>query len=201
LPLLGLMRLGTLIPISLIGLLSTGCSTFHVHTGRCEAEFIELDWPIMIEQAGRTTTSRLSERIAKSNLGSAAYEGVKAALIRGEVPPGTAVMWSASAFNVNGGYIAVLLPLPVSAGQTLPVEGAFEGGGWGLRSVRAGAPATIALRSSDFSATFAGGSVKVMGIGPLSAHVDFTASNAANATIRIVGDAQFSVRNESVICD
>ena len=195
------MRLNVLASISVLTMVSSGCSTVRVLTGRCETEFIELDWPIMIEQAGRTTTSRLSERIAKSNLGSTEYEKVKAALIRGEAPPGTAVMWSASAFNVNGGYIGVLLPLPVNAGQTIPVEGAFEGGAWGLRTVRPGAPVSVALRSSDFAATFAGGSVRVTGIGPLAAHIDFTASNASNATIRIVGDAQFSVRSESVVCN
>jgi hypothetical protein len=195
------MRAKVLISGTLIVLMSGGCSTVRVLTGKCEAEFVELGWPIMIEQSGHTTTSRLSERITRTSLGSAEYDRVKAALILGEAAPGTAVMWSASAFNVNGGYIGVLLPVPVSAGQTVPIEGAFVGGGWGLRSVRPGAPATIGLRSSDFVATFAGGSLQVTGIRPLAVHVDFTANSASNAALRIVGNAQFSVRNGSVRCD
>ena len=77
------------------------------------------------------------------------------------------VVSGVSAFNVNGGYIALMHDAPLAIGDTRPVGVAFAGGGWGAQSVGAASPAAISVRADNFTATSATGSMSVLNGAPL----------------------------------
>ncbi|MEO5580202.1 MAG: hypothetical protein ABIR58_06045 [Gemmatimonadaceae bacterium] len=179
---------------------STSCSTLEFLTGDCDAEYLEVMWPTTIVRGASTSTSTILHRLAPANVGPQEFEKLKGIFIRGE--PGTAsvVMWSVGAFGINGGYISFAHRASLPAGEVIPIDGAFEGAGWGTGFGRPNSAGTVGVRASDFVGKSASGALTVLQGLPLRVRIDFTARSASSEVIRISGDAQFQLKTEAVSC-
>lgn len=178
---------------------SSGCGTVEFLTNRCDTESIRVTWPATITRGGLAVTTTLQGAVTPSNIDVAQFQDLKDALIDGDASA-TNVVWTVDAFNTNGGYIALMHSAPATAGQTEPVNLAFDGGGWGtVASPRPFAP-TIALRAENFNATSATGSITTIDPSPLKLRIDVTTTNAAGETIKVTGDAQFRYERVTSSC-
>ena len=96
------------------------------------------------------------------------------------------------AFDVNGGYIA-LTPhaAPLATGETLSRSGSHSQAVDGAHTPpRLPLPPGIAVRTDNFVATSATGSITALATSPLRLRIDITATNAAGETIRLTGDCR-----------
>ncbi len=195
----GLKR-SAVLPLLLTVATSLSCSTLEFLTGDCDAEYLEVRWPTTIVRGTSTSTSTIFHRLAQANVGPQEFETLKGIFIRGE--PGTAsvVMWSVGAFQINEGYISFTHRASLPAGEVIPIDGAFEGGGWGTAFGRPNSAGTVGVRASDFVATSATGALTVLQGVPLRVRIDFTARSASSEVMRISGDAQFQLTTEAVSC-
>lgn len=177
----------------------SGCATVDLITNQCDTEYIRVTWPATITRGSLTVTTTLQGAVTPGNIDATQFRNLKDALIDGD-GNATNVVWTVDAFNVNGGYIALMHSAPATSGQTEAVSLAFDGGGWGtIASPRPFAP-TIALRAENFNATSATGSITTVDPKPLKLRVDVTTSNAAGETIKVTGDAQFRYERVSSSC-
>jgi hypothetical protein len=135
---------------------------------------------------------KLTGTVSPDKIDKTQFKTLKAGQIYGNAQSAANIIWTVPAFNVNGGYIAFLHRAPLSAGDTHPVNLAFDGGGWGVWSDTRALPPVVAVRAENFNATSATGSIVVVSTSPLRLRIDVTTQNAAGETIRLTGDAGFS---------
>lgn len=176
-----------------------GCQTVRLLTDQCDTEIIRVSWPVMITRGGQTNGFSLTGAVTESNIDPNQFRALRNVLVSGGGDV-TNVVWTVNAFNINGGYIAMMHPAPLTTGQVEPVNLAWDGGGWGtITSPRPFAP-TIAVRADNFTATSASGSMRVISGLPLTLAVDVTTSNGTGETMRIVGEAVFTYERLSTSC-
>ena len=182
--------------------LPVGCSSVRLLTDNCTAESILVAWPATITRGSASTTVTLTGAVSPGNLDAARFGALRQLLITGGAAGSASVVWTVPAFEVNGGYVAIMHRAPLASGQTEPVNLAFDGGGWGVVSSRPDSPfpATIAVRAENFVATSASGLITaVVGL-PLRLRIDVTARNAGNESMRLTGEAQFRYEQVRTSC-
>jgi hypothetical protein len=180
--------------------LASGCQTVQLLTDRCTSESILVSWPATITRNGSSTSVTLSGAVSPGNLDASRFNMLKRVLISGDPGLTTAVIWTVPAFEVNGGYVALMHRAPLASGQSEPVEVAFDGGGWGFSSTGRALPAAIAVRAENFNASSATGSVTAIASTPLRLRIDVTTRSATNETMRLTGEAQFRLEKVTSNC-
>jgi hypothetical protein len=183
-----------------VSVLSSGCASLQLLTDRCTSESILVSWPATITRASATTNVVLTGAVSPGNLDAARFDLLKRALITGGPDLITSVVWTVPAFEVNGGYVALMHRAPLASGETEAVNAAFDGGGWGFPSTGRALPAAIAVRAENFNASSATGSITAISGTPLRLRIDVTTTNAANETMRLTGEAQFRLEEVTSNC-
>ena len=187
--------------ILLAGFLPLGsCQTIDFLTDNCTAETLRVAWTAPITRGGVTQTVLLSGSVAPGNIDPAQFTIMKELLATGGREIAANVIWTVPAFDINGGFVALMHPAPISTGQVLPVNLAFDGGGWGVvPSNREFAP-VVSVRANDFLATTASGSIKANNGIPLRLQMDITARSESGETIHLGGEAIFSYQEIGTNC-
>ena len=180
--------------------IASGCSSIQFLTDRCISESIIVSWPATITRNGSSSTVTLSGAVSPGNLDESRFNLLKQVLISGGPELLTSVVWTVPAFEVNGGYVAMMHKAPLSSGQAEPVDITFDGGGWGFSSTGRTLPAAIAVRAENFNASSATGSVTATTGIPLRLRIDVTTRSATNETMRLTGDAQFRLETVTSNC-
>jgi hypothetical protein len=168
---------------------------------QCIQEQIVVTWPVTITRGSSVTSQLLTSTLTQTNIDRAQFDALRQALTEGGGAGAYNVIWSVSAFNVNGGYIALSHVAPPASGETQQIGGAFSGGGWGAQAVGRSVPPSVSVRADNFVATSATGSVTALASSPVRLRIDITASNAAGETMRLAGDAGFSYSKVTAICN
>lgn len=177
-----------------------GCGSIEFLTDNCRSEAVLVSWPATITRGGAATVLPLAGAVTPGNIDPSDFDILKEVLATGGRELVTTVIWTVPAFEVNGGFIALMHPAPLAAGQIEPLNLAFDGGGWGeVEGNRPFAPA-IAVRADNFTATSAAGSITAISSIPLRLRIDVTTRNAAGETMRISGDAQFRYEEKRTSC-
>lgn len=176
------------------------CDAVDFLTDNCDSESITVTWPAVITRGGFTTNVTLIGTVAPGNIDQSQFNLLRQLIITGNADLTTNVVWTVPAFNVNGGYIAFQHAAPLSTGQTVPVNFAFDGGGWGIVTSPRPLDPIVAVRAENFSATSATGSITAVTGAPLKLRIDVTARNAAGEEMRLTGDATFEYRKVSSNC-
>jgi hypothetical protein len=91
--------------------------------------------------------------------------------------------------------------MPLTQGEVVPVELAFDGGGWGATDIPRATAAAVAVRAQNFNATSATGTMTVLSASPLRVAIDVTARSASGETMRLLGQAGFAYQVVTKICD
>lgn len=167
---------------------------------RCYSERIEVSMPATIERNGAPQNETLTGVVALTNVPDQ-FATLRAILTEDPTQQSQGVVWTVPAFQTNGGGIAVALQAPLRTGEVLAVNSAFNGGGWGTISLPAGIRTQVSVRADNFVAASASGSIQILAVAPLRVRMDIETRDAANSTIRILGDASFKYVRERVICD
>lgn len=166
----------------------------------CESEHVEVAFPATVERGSGETSTEAFGSLAPGNIGDD-YDAVKAVLVGDSYRSPTWVVWTLSAFDSNGGYIAVNAGGPFRPGDVLPVSAAYAGGGWGLSSVPPSDGPEIGVRDGDFVSTSASGTLEVLEVEPLSFRVDVEVANDQEETLRLQGDMSFSLVVLAAACE
>ena len=185
----------------LYGLILTlaACSNGRPRGRTCNVEQLEVTWPATIERGGVTTSEQLAATVTATNVTPEVFDSLTKTLIRGRaVSP--AVLWSVPAFNTDPGGIAVGLTGALRRGQIVRVAGVLDGGGWGVMPHVSPDSALVGLEAGDFVASTASGTITVLETEPVALSLNVTATDSAGATIRVKGDAQFSLRRQRGRC-
>src|ERR1044071_1326915 len=111
-----------------------GCYAVEALGGRCTQEQLTVTWPTTITRGNTVTSVLLVSTLTPSNVDKNQFDALRAALTQGD-PTKYNVTWGVDAFNVNGGFIAFTHATPLSAGQSVQINAAFNGGGWGANQV------------------------------------------------------------------
>lgn len=183
-----------------ICLLSSGCLSIGFLTNRCTSESILVSWPATITRGGSSTNVLLSGSVSPGNLDASRFNLLKQVLITGGPELITSVVWTVPAFEINGGYVALMHKAPLGSGQIEPVDVAFDGGGWGFASTGRTLPASIAVRAENFNAMSATGSITALAGTPLRLRIDVTTRSTSNETMRVTGEAQFRLQEVTSNC-
>lgn len=185
-----------------VAVLPAGCASVNLLTDNCTAESILVSWPTTITRGSASTIVTLTGAVSPGNLDASRFNVLRQLLISGGAAASASVVWTVPAFEVNGGYIALMHKAPLTSGETEPVNLAFDGGGWGVVSSRPDQPfpAVIAVRADNFVATSASGSITAIDGLPLRLRIDVTAKNASNESMRLTGEAQFRYERVRTNC-
>lgn len=187
--------------LSLTALIATqGCSALEFLGGRCTQEQIVVTWPVAITRGSMTSNVLLTNTITPENIDPSQFDLLRRALVNGDAAAAATVVWTVSAFEVNGGYIALSHAAPLSSGDTQQITGAFDGGGWGATPASRPTLPVIAVRADNFVATDAAGSMTILDNKPLRLRIDVTVRNAAGETMQISGDAGFAYQKVTKTC-
>ena len=179
------------------GVLSTAsCAGLDFLSSRCDVEVIAVTWPVQIRRDGSTTTATLASSASRRDLGSPAFDQMRAALVDGTLAQDIWVTWNVPAF---GGTGAVALTHRVVLGPTgaTAVHDAGELAGWGLSSDRGIAAAAVRTASA---ASVTGGSIQQLGSAPSRYRVSLEARESGGASLQITGDVSFASRMERRAC-
>jgi hypothetical protein len=168
---------------------------------KCTQEQVVVTWPITITRGSLVTNSLQTATLTQTNIDRTQFDALRQALTEGGGAGTYNVTWTVSAFDVNGGYIALTHAAPLATGATQQVGVAFQGGGWGARPVSGPVAPAVAVRANDFVATTATGSITALASSPLRLRIDVTTANASGETIRLSGDAGFSYHKVVALCD
>jgi hypothetical protein len=167
---------------------------------RCHSERIEISMPAVIERDATREEMTLSGAVAPGNVGVDEFAVLKRILIENTSGQTQGIVWSLTAFNTNGGGLAVAVRPPFMSRDVIPVTGSFQGGGWGRFDLPHGIRAQVSVRTDGFLATSASGTIEILQVAPLRLRIDITVKNESNAMIRIQGDANFRFVRERVPC-
>jgi hypothetical protein len=176
-----------------------GCVALESLGGSCPQEQLVVTWPATITRGATVTNRLLTTTLTPANVNQEQFDILRQSLV------GTStgiynVTWTVSAFDVNGGYIALRHGVPMTNGETQQVETAFAGGGWGAEAAARSLPPAISLRADNFEATSASGSITTTGTAPLRLRIDITTRNASGETIRVAGEAGFAYQKVTALC-
>ncbi len=187
--------------LALTALITTqGCVVLESLGGSCTQEQITVTWHATITRGTSVTTPLLVTTITPQNIDPSQFQILRQTLTSGGGSGTYNVMWTVSAFEVNGGYIAFTHAAPLASGETQQVASAFAGGGWGAQSIAAATPPAISVRADNFTATSASGSISVIDSSPLRLRIDVTTSNASGETLRLAGEPGFSYAKVTKSC-
>jgi hypothetical protein len=170
-------------------------------TPQCIQEQIVVTWPVTITRGSTVTSRLLTSTLTQTNIDRAQFDALKQALTDGGGAGAYNVTWSVSAFDVNGGYIALSHVAPIATGDTQQIGGAFSGGGWGAQAIGTTVPPAVSVRADNFVATSASGSITSLASSPVRLRIDVTTSSASGETMRLTGDAGFSYSKVTAICN
>jgi|SRR5687768_13455264 len=193
-------RAAKMLIVGVVCLLSSGCASLQLLTDRCTSETILVSWPATITRGSSSTNLLLTGAVSPGNLDASRFNMLKQALITGAPGLVTSVVWTVPAFEVNGGYVALMHRAPLPSGDAEPVNVAFDGGGWGFSSTGRALPAAIAVRAENFNASSATGSITAISGTPLRLRIDVTTTSASNETMRLAGEAQFRLEEVTSNC-
>jgi hypothetical protein len=168
--------------------------------GGCESDRIDGSFPVSVQFDNVSETWDLTGLVFDSNLDPSSYAALVEALIDGTRSTAGAVWTIDQGFGAQGGWMAVHLGGGVAAGDVLPVNDIFTGGGWGLSSPSA-IPARVGVHVGTFEATAVSGTMTVLATGPLSLRVNLSFDDGQGTTLEIEGDMGFARVRESVSCD
>ena len=178
----------------------SSCQTIDFLTDNCKSESLRVAWTAPITRGGVTNTVLLSGAVAPGNIDPSQFTIMKELLATGGREIAANVIWSVPAFDVNGGFIALMHPAPMSTGQVHPVNLAFDGGGWGIVPSNREFATVVSVRADNFLATTASGSIKANNGIPLRLQMDITARSASGETIHLGGEAIFSYQEVGTNC-
>jgi hypothetical protein len=178
----------------------SSCQTIDFLTDNCTSEFLRVAWTAPITRGGVTNTVLLSGSVAPGNIDPTQFTILKELLATGGREIAANVIWSVPAFDINGGFIALMHPAPMSTGQVHPVNLAFDGGGWGIVPSNREFATVVSVRANNFLATTATGSIKANNGIPLRLQMDITARSASGETIHLGGEAIFSYQEVGTNC-
>ena len=195
-----LMRRTTTMLVASVAILSPACSTLDFITDNCDSESLTVTWPATIVRGTSTTNVTLTGSVSPGNIDPGQFKLLRQLLVTDDQDITTNVVWTVSAFDVNGGNIAFQHSAPLSSGQIQPVNFAFDGGGWGVVPSARPLDPIIAVRSDNFRATSASGSITAITGLPLKLRIDVTTGNPTGENIRLTGDAQFDYQKTSSSC-
>jgi hypothetical protein len=184
---------------ALLLFVAAACSSERPRTGMCNVDQLEVTWPARIERNGVTTTEQLAATLTHTHVTPEVFDSLAGTLVRGGVQA-PAVVWSVPAFNTDPGGIAIVHTGVLKRGEVLRVAGVAVAGGWGVLPHVARDSALIGIEAGEFTAHDASGTIVVLETQPVALQLDVTARDTAGATVRIRGEAQFSVRRERRPC-
>jgi len=161
--------------------------------GPCFQESVEVSLAGSLDGASLAS----SGRAGPGNI--ATFAELKAFAIDGQTLPGQRVAWTVDGLNGEG-YLAVVLPGIVAAGQSWAITSAFVGGGWGVLPGD-GSGAAVSARFGSSQATAATGTVSVLALQPLRVGLELDFVVGAGVTHAIRGNADFRFSREEVACD
>jgi hypothetical protein len=176
------------------------CSGDRPRTGMCNVEQLEVTWPATIERDGVATREQLAATVTPTNVTPELFDSLATTLVRGRAAA-PAVGWSVPAFNTSPGGIAFVHKGALRRGEVLRVAGVLDSGGWAVMPHVARDSALVGVEAGEFAAREAAGTIVVLETQPVALRVDVTARDSAGATVRIRGDAQFSVRRGRRRCE
>lgn len=180
-------------------------STMAIYCGcdaplRCYDERIEVTMPATIEHNGMKESANLTGVVAPGNVGEEVFAALKSVLVANAGAQNFGFVWTVPAFNTNGGAVAIALQAPLRTGETLTINGSFQGGGWGRFDLPSGTRALASVRAENFTATSASGTIQILQIAPLILRIAVTATDTGNTSITLGGDASFRFARERVPC-
>jgi hypothetical protein len=175
----------------------SSCKAARFLTGNCEAESIEVVWPVEIRRDGVASTTTLRSAVTLANVGSPAYELLRASLVDGTLSRDIAVIWNVPAFGGTGGiamrHRAVLAPT-----GTAQIANASEFGGWGTADNPV-ANAFAHVRTTQ-AATVTSGTIRQLSSAPSRYQITIDATEASGSRLQISGEASFFKRVEKTSC-
>ncbi len=176
-----------------------GCVALEALGGRCTQEQLTVTWPATITRGSTVTSVLLVSTLTPANVDQNQFDALRAALTQGD-PTNYNVTWGVDAFNVNGGFIAFTHGTPLNTGESVQINAAFNGGGWGANQVSVAPVPAISVRADNFTATGASGTITALDGSPLRLRIDVTTTNSAGETIRLTGEAGFHYDKVTKTC-
>jgi hypothetical protein len=183
-------------------LIAAACSSDQPRIGMCNVEHLDVTWPATIQRGGVTTSEQLEATLAPTSVTPEVFDSLATTLVHGRAMA-PAVLWSVPAFNVNPGGIVVVHRGALRRGEVVPIRGVMEGGGWAVmpKATDDGVGALVGVEAGEFVASEAWGTLAVLETEPLALRVDVTARDSLGDSVRVRGEAQFSVRRQRRRCD
>jgi hypothetical protein len=80
------------------------------------------------------------------------------------------------------------------------VESTYGGAGWGVFDLPGGTRLAAGIRAGEFAAVEVTGTAEVLRVSPLRLRLDLTGRDAADAVVRVQGDASFSYQSGPPSC-
>ena len=168
--------------------------------GECRLDRVEVSLPATIERGSGTETATLEGSVAVGNLGLPDFETVRAVLTGDVTSENDGVIWTVPMAGTTEGWVSLAIDAPVSPGDVLTIGSTFDGAGWGRFDLPGGTKIAASLRDGAFTASSIAGTVEVLGVMPLRLRLDLTATDAADVTVRVTGDATFAFVREPAAC-
>ncbi len=173
----------------------SACTAF----GDCELDRIDASMSgANLELNGTPAFVTLAGTVTPGNVNADTYNRLVGALIEGsESTIGAA--WTLDQGLTEPGWLALVLGVETLEGDTIHVEQAAIGGGWGFFDAPV-TPLLVSLKLGDFQATSAAGTAVVLGTAPLNLRLDLILGNTDGDTVLVQGDMVFRRTQEAVSC-
>ncbi len=181
-------------------LMIAACSTDRPPRGMCNVEQVDVTWLATIERGGTTSSERLGASLTPTSVEPPTFDSLVATLVHGRAME-SSVMWSVPAFDTDPGGIAVVHPSRLRRGDVLRLGGVPDSAGWGLMPPLARDSALAGVEAGEFLGGDVSGTIQVLETGPLALRLDVTAKDSSGASVRVRGDAQFSLRRQRQRCE
>lgn len=183
-----------LIPSLLLLLLSgAGCD-------ECSVDLVEATMPATVQGDSGTRAIVLGGAVTEANI-SFDWPLVVAVAIRGtSIDTVNALVWALTVLgsDTSGpaqGGLAVIIPVPVTAGDSIPVDSLDRYSGLGVLNLPTPFAAAAFTRGS-FRATTVSGFFRILQNRPLRLHLDLDFANQAGNHWLVKGDMSFRMRTE-----
>jgi hypothetical protein len=181
----------------LLALLIAGCDS---GLDSCEAERIDVTMPATITRGGSPAAVTLVGQVSPSNVGVPAFATLRAVLTGDVASQTDGVIWTVPAFDPDQGWVVVAIDAPVAAGDVLTVGSTYGGAGWGVFDLPGGTRLAAGIRAGEFAAVEVSGTAEVLEVSPLRLRLDLTGRDAADAVVRVQGDASFRYQSGPPSC-
>lgn len=165
----------------------------------CNVEHLDVSWPLTVERGGTTTTERAGATLTQATVDRELFDSLSNALVKGRAVE-AAIVWSVPAFDTDPGGIALLHSGQLAAGTVMRVGGVLDGGAWGTMPPVPRDSALVVVEAGRFTSRSASGTITVLETKPVALRLDLTTTDSSGESMRLRGDARFSVRRERERC-